>query len=123
MGNLNCGSACNCAGEEKKEAALRPPPMPTEFQTGDMHLESFKMMQVMKDHPNLDKYQKKVKKNTSNIDNISKILKQSNVIAYNVQQPIADQMSMPILNQYNPLRERILTFKPDTANNGGYYVL
>jgi hypothetical protein len=54
---------------------------------------------------------------------MKKILKQSNVISYNVPQSIADQMSMPILNQYNPLRERILTFKPDTAKNGGYYVL
>ena len=32
-------------------------------------------------------------------------------------------MSLPIINSFNPLRERVLTFKTNKAENGGYYIL
>lgn len=87
---------------------------------------------MMQQHPDLSKYQKKMTKipgteatggkfDMDNYNTIKSCLKdfEGGLMAPSIK----DQMGMKIINSYNPLRERIMTFRTYPEKRGGYYVL
>ena len=82
----------------------------------------------MSKHPDIKKYRK-----IKQIDRIAEgtMFKMENLhniqrcLTNNMQRSsaITDQMQMPIVNLYNPLKEKIVTQPVNENHYGGYYVL
>ena len=57
----------------------------------------------------------------ANHDNLLKCMAPSGFTV--VKADIPSQMKMPIINEYNPLRESIMLCKPNDTKHGGFYHL
>ena len=87
------------------------------------HKDSYEFLMLMQQHPDLSKYQKRLRAEAANLDNLAKCMPEESALS-NVYTPsLIDQMRLPAANLYNPIQELVTITKPDDNNGGGFYHL
>ena len=80
-----------------------------DFEKGTMDLEVFKFLQLINNRLDLRKYQYTLKDGQDNLSNFLTVMN--------------SQIGGCVANDQNPLREQIMTFRPQLSKHGRYYCL
>ena len=79
------------------------------FEKGTMDLEVFKFLQLLNNRLDLRKYQYTINDDQDNLSNFLNVMN--------------SRIGGCVVNDSNPLREQIMTFRPQLSKHGRYYCL